>query len=285
MRSLLVTTLLLILTFTLFPVVYAETKICHFGIPPWQKGRSFSNMRQKYLPLLNWMSKQTDCKFVPIGAKSYEDLVEKLASGTVSITEISPVPYILAKRKNPDVNVLVTALMPTPDKSELKDSYLGYIVTLKKYKNINNLKDLKGKNFGFVKPESSSGFKYPHAIMREKGINYKDFFSESLFLGSHPNVTGAIVEESIIAGATWQYNLEDAQEKYGDVFKILLETPPIPNILIATHPNLPKAMSDKLQVILPKVPEELLIDIPAKGFVVRPDSFYDVVRTVVDKGK
>ncbi len=285
MRHYILASILLAFISTSFPSVDAKTEICRFGIPPWQKGRSFGEMRQKYLPFLNWMTEQTGCRFVPIGAKSYEDLINKLASGQILVSEISPVPYVLAKQKNPGVNILVTALSPTPDKTGLQDAYLGYIVTLKTHDTINTLQDLKGRVFGFVKPESSSGFKYPNALMKEQGIDYNTFFAKTLFLGSHPNVTGALVEKSIDAGATWQYNLDSARKKYGDVFKVILKTPPIPNILIATHPDLPMDIREKLQNILPNIPVELMKDIPAQGFVVRPDSFYDVVRTVVDKEK
>ncbi len=285
MRHIFIVTLLLIFTTTAFPVVYADTpQICRFGVPPWQKGRSFKEERKKYLPLLKWMTKQTGCKFVPVGASSYEDLIDKISQGKVHVTELGAVPYIQVKKKNPEVDILATALVWNTAKTELIDSYRSLIVTLAKNDDINSLQDLKGKKIGFVNHESTSGFVYPSASMKqEEDIDYETFFEKHFFLGSHPNVTNAIVAGSIMAGATYDKNLEAAQKKHGKIFKVLWKSKPIPNVLLASHASLPDSVRQKLIEVLPQADIELFKDISLmKGFVIRTDSFYDEVRTVLD---
>lgn len=285
MRHLFTITLLLVFTSTLSPSIYAaDTEICRFGVPPWQKGRSFKEERKKYLPLLNWMSKQTGCKFVPVGANSYEDLINKISEGIVQVTELGAIPYIEVKKKNPDVDILATALVWNSAGDKLVDTYHSMIVALKKNEAVNSLQDLKGQKFGFVNRESTSGFVYPSASMKkEAGIDYETFFSKYFFLSSHPNVTDAIVAGSIVAGATYGTNLDAAQKKHGDIFKVLWESKPIPNVLLASHPSLPDSIKEKLIEVLPQANIELFKDISLmKGFVIRPDSFYDEVRAVLE---
>lgn len=287
MKNRFITTLLLLFIFNVWPVAYAaETEVCRFGIPPWQKGRAFNVERKKYLPLLKWMTEQTGCKFVPVGASSYEDLIEKITQGKVHMAELAAVSYVQAKKQNPEVDIVATATTWNADKTKLIDSYHSVIVTLKKYEDINTLQDLKGKPMGFVNQESSSGFVYPSTLLKTgEGIDYEHFFNKYFFLGSHPNVTDAIVAGSVMAGANSNKNFEAAQKKHGDIFKVLWTGPPIPNVLFASHPSLPAAVREKLEETLPQAGSELFKGIGlVKGFVIRPDSYYNITRIMLAQG-
>ncbi|MCF6289950.1 MAG: phosphate/phosphite/phosphonate ABC transporter substrate-binding protein [Desulfobacterales bacterium] len=255
----------------------------HFGIPPYQKGQTVDEIRGLYKPMLSWLGEQVGCYFDFIGADSYEDMIDMVASGRVQVAGLGPVPYIEAKKKNPGLRLLLTELKWNRDKSRLVDVYHGYIVALKTRDDLNGLLDLKGKSFSFVDIHSTSGYQYPNALMREQGIIPARFFGKVYFLGSHPRVTDAIVAGSIDAGATWDFNLEQAIRKHGDVFKIIYAPPPIPNLAIVAHPSLPLDIQQKIQEVLPTIDPALLQGLPADGFAVRPDSFYDTVRVIVEQ--
>ncbi len=253
----------------------------NFGVMPWQKGQSVDDIRGMYKPMLDWLGRQTGDTFSIVGTRDYDQMVDFLANGRIQIANISPMPYVLAKRKNPEIRLLVTELSWNRDRTKKIDSYRGYILALKKRTDINTLDDLKGKQFGFVDEDSTSGFQYPSVLMREHGIEYKSYFGKYYFLGGHPRVTDAIVSGSIDAGATWDYNWSQADKKHGQVFKALFETPPIPNLCIAAHPSLPLNAQKKIEKALLTIDEKLLTGLPAAGYVVRPDSFYDVVRKLL----
>ncbi len=257
----------------------------HFGIPPYQKGQTVDEIRGLYKPMLIWLGKQVGCRFDFIGAETYEKMIDMVASGRVQVAGLGPVPYVEAKSKNSDLRLLLTELKWNQDKSKLVDVYHGYIVALKKRHDLNNLSDLKGKTFAFVDRNSTSGYQYPNALMRREGIIPDRFFSKVYFLGSHPRVTDAIAAGSIAAGATWDFNLAQAIKKHGDIFKIISKPSAIPNLAIVAHPSLPLDIQRKIQQILPTIPAALLRGLPADGFVVRPDSFYDAVRVIVDQAK
>lgn len=249
--------------------------VYYFGIPPYQKGQSIDEIRSLYKPMLLWLGKKVGVEFKFIGAGSYEKMIELVASGKVQLAGLGPVPFIEAKQQNPRIRLLLTELKWNDSKTAKVDSYTGYILALKTQKEINSLADMKGKPFAFVNHHSTSGFKYPNALLREKGIIPKSYFSKVYFLGSHPRVTDAIVAGSIKAGATWDFNWNRAKEKHGDIFKVIFQTPPIPNLTLVSHPSLPSKIADKIQKILPTIDPELLKGLPMVGFAVRPESYYD----------
>lgn len=257
----------------------AQNTVYHFGVPPWQRGQSVDDIRRLYRPLLEYLSEVIGAPVDLVSARSYDDMIDYFVTGRVHFGTISPVPYVNARARNPGVRMLVTELSWNEDHSEMTDSYQGLFVTLKSRAGINTIDDLKGKNFAFVTEKSSSGFTYPAGILRDLGIDYQTFFGSYVFVGSHPRVTDAIVTGSVDAGATWDFNLKQAIEKHGNVFKIIHQAA-IPNLGIAAHPSLPAEIQQKIKQALLTVPPALLDGLPTAGYVERPESFYDVVRAV-----
>ncbi len=273
--------------FTIFFGIFINTWACisyaesmKFGVTPWQKGQSEDDIIQFYRPMLDYLSQKTGDEYIVVSARDYKQIIDFLVEGKIDLASISPAPYVLAKEINPQLNLLVTELSINKGSGQLSDSYLGYFVALKSRTDLNTLADLEGKRFGFVKKESSSGFKYPNAMLVEKGIDYSVFFSKHYFLGSHPRVTDAIAADSIDAGATWDFNLLQASQKHGDIYKIIYTTPPIPNLCIVGHSSLDPAKGATIQKALINIDKNLLTGLSASGYVIRPDSFYDVVRKV-----
>ena len=253
-----------------------------FGVTPWQRGQTEDDIHRLYKPMLDWLSQETGHDFIIVSTKDYRQMINYLADGTLHIVSISPVPYILAKRKNPNLNVLVTELSPGVNSNISRDVYFSYILARKDNAIVNSITDLRNKIFGFVRRESTSGFIYPVHMFNRSRINYQSYFKKFYFLGSHPSVTDAIAAGSLDAGATWSFNWNKAKEKHGDIFKAVWKSPPIPNLGIVAHPYMPKPLQDKLKALLLSVDPELLTGLPASGFVSRDDSFYNGVRTIMD---
>ncbi len=256
----------------------SSARVYKFGLTPWQKGQTEDDIRALYKPMLDWLGRQIDAQFVIVGAKDYKQASELLANGTVQFASISPAPFVVAQKQTPGIKMLVTEMSWNIDKTKKSDSYTGYILTLKSRDDIKTVQDLKNKNFGFVSEESTSGFIIPNALLKDQGIDYQSFFAKPFFLGSHPRVTDALVAGSIDAGATWDFNWSQSIEKHGDVFKVVLTSPPIPNLGIAVHPSVPAEIQEQVRSALLKIDAKLLEGLPAAGYVIKPDSFYDFVR-------
>ncbi len=255
--------------------------LMRLGITPWQKSASVDEMREQYRPLLAWLGDQIGYHLVIVGGRSYEDMTELVADGSIQLAVLSPVLYALAKRKNPAIELIATELKWNESRTALIDSYEGFIVSLKDRADIVTPADLKGKQLGFVNEQSTSGWCYPHAQLLTVGIDVRHM-ATVYFLGSHPRVTDAIVAGSVDAGATWDYNLAEAVHKHGDVFKVILRTPRIPNICLVAHTSIPSALRARIRALLVMAPAEQFAKTPMQGYVERPDSFYDVARTLID---
>ncbi len=253
-----------------------------FGVPPWQKDLSGDDIKAYYRPMLDELQAKLGRRILLVGARDYAEILQLLADGKVDLASISPVPYLMARRKNPGITMILTELSWNADHTAKHDYYVGHILTLKSRTDINSLDDLKGKRFAFVAKESTSGFVVPKNMLAHKGINWETSFSQSFFLGSHPRVTDALVAGSVDAAATWDFNLSQAIAKHGDVFKMLEDSDHIPNLGIAAHTSVSQADRRTIQQVLTKIDPEKLKGLSAAGYVVRPPESYDRISRLLN---
>lgn len=250
------------------------------GVTPWQKGQAEDDINKLYIPMLKWLSEKTGEEFKLKVMSSYEGTVQQITTGQIQIALLSPAPYVKAKKENPQLEILLTELSWNQDKTEKKDSYQSQILVKKDRADLTDLKSLEGKVFAFVSEESTSGYKVPNSYFKKNKLDTKAYFSKVLFLGSHPSVTDAIAAGSVDAGATWDFNWKQAITKNGDIFKAIWTSDPIPNLCIVAHPKVPKELRLKIRKMLLEIPTEKLTGLSSVGFVVRNDSFYDVIRAL-----
>jgi phosphonate transport system substrate-binding protein len=276
---------LLLLVVCTSPAICAETPavpLYRFGVTPWQHGQSADDIRELYKPLLEWLGRRVGAEFIIVGASGYGEMIDLLANESVDLAAISPVPFVLAKQRNPRVNMLVTELSWDYGNTRRSPAYEGFIIARADRHDINGLDSLRGMRFGFVRKQSTSGYVYPTANFIRNGIDYKKFFSRVYFLGSQPRVTDAVASGSIDAGATWDYNLKQAVNKHGPVFKIVAKTGTIPNLGIAANSSVPRKTQDDIRAALLEAEAPLFRGLPAAGYVIKSDSYYDPVREVVE---
>lgn len=259
----------------------ARRPLYRFGVTPWQHGQSDDDIRSLYKPLLEWLGQRVGAEFAIVGATGYGEMIDLLAYESIDLASISPVPFVLAKLRNPSVTMLVTELSWDFGNNRKNPSYEGFIIARADRDDIVGLETLRGSRFGFVRKQSSSGYVYPVAHFIGNQIDFKTFFSRVYFLGSQPRVTDAVASGSIDAGATWDYNLKQAINKHGPIFKIVAKTGTIPNLGIAANSSVPSMMQLKIREALLAAEETLFRGLPAAGYVVKDDAYYDTVRDVV----
>lgn len=255
--------------------------IYRFGVSPWQQGQSEDDIRSLYKPMLTWLGEKVGVDFVIVTARDYNQMVELMAYEMIELGSISPIPFVLAQTINPSIEMLVTELSEDLSKGSKTAQYHALIVTRKDNKDINDIYDLEGKRFGFVSNQSTSGYVYPLAYLRKQGIDTNKYFDKVYFLGSHPRLTDAVAANSLDAGTTWDYNLKQAQEKHGDIFKVLAVTGEIPNLGIAISSQVSEDLKQRIRLALLEIESSLLQGMPAAGYVVKEDNYYDPVREVL----
>ena len=130
-----------------------------------------------------------------------------------------------------------------------RSSYRGQIL-VHRDSEIKSFQDLVGKRFAFVSRTSSSGYIFPLAFLRTKGID-TDSFSEFAFLDKHSTVAYSIMAKQFDAGATYDGILkEESLRQHSDKFKTLGKTAFIHNEPIVIHPKYQEIWSETIRTAL-----------------------------------
>ena len=130
-----------------------------------------------------------------------------------------------------------------------RSSYRGQIL-VHQDSEIKSFQDLVGKRFAFVSRTSSSGYIFPLAFLRSKGID-TDSFSEFAFLDKHSTVAYSILAKQFDAGAAYDGILkEESLKQHLGKFRVLGKTAFIHNEPIVIHPKYQDIWTESIRTAL-----------------------------------
>ncbi len=188
------------------------------------------------------LSKKTGLLVKAKIATSYAAAIEAIGANKVDIGWLATFSYVLAKEKYDVDLLLIVSRFGSP-------TYRGQII-VKDGSGIKTLKDLKGKRMAFVDPASTSGHIFPKTLLLSKGISPENFFSKSLFAGSHNAVIFSILKGEVDAGATYDDARAAIAKVYPEVYsqtRILAYTKDIPNDTVCASKNLDPIIKEKIK--------------------------------------
>lgn len=163
-----------------------------------------------YEPLMDYLGKALN-KRVILDTVPEEELAYKLSRGMYDMGIFTVFPYLRAKIDFEELEVFASHTV------DGEDSYSGCIM-IRKESGINSLHQLKERNFLFVKPTSTSGYKYPKGIFTERNLDIDAGFFEYDFSGGHGRSLMALMKKEVdgIAVDTRVYNdlSEDRKQDY-----------------------------------------------------------------------
>ncbi len=262
----------------------ANDDIINFGVEALE---SKEVMNKAFTPLLNYIGEKIGKRFIINYFVDDKTILTQLLRGSIQIAHFSSQEYARCLIKHePDIHYIATVCNSTKTPS---DFYYGYIFT-KKGRPAQTLNDLAGRTFAFVNRTSGSGYYYPLMLFRKAGIEPDSFFSRTLFLGDHPEVTAGVISETVYAGATYDGNYRNAAESCGNCLKIIEKSPPIPNEPWVAGKGVSKEIIDNIRHVLllitpesrssdgrPAVSTVLREGLEVDSFTVHDPSFYQVV--------
>ena len=145
---------------------------------------------------------------------SYTVVIEAMRAKRVDAMLVGPFAYVLAVQEAQAealaVNVGLESDTPAYDPN-VPTHYYSVIFT-KKGSGIETLADLKGVDFAFVDPASTSGHLAPKTLLIQSGLN-PDTDMQTVFAGSHPTSVIAVWSDNAAAGATYESNLYTLQKE------------------------------------------------------------------------
>ena len=194
---------------------------------------------------------------------SYAAAIEAMGGGKAQVGFLNTFSILAAQAKYGIIPALINLRNYStndldPDKAlggQLEPFYRGQFIA-NQASGIKTFADLKGKNFCFVDPLSTSGYIVPRIQLKANGID-PDADIKSTISGSHPNVAIAVYKGDCDAGVTYINVLTDAATNlagtYPDIATkvyVFADTIRIPNdgvqYIKTFDPNLQKITTEAL---------------------------------------
>jgi len=194
------------------------------------------------------LQKDTGLHFKTSVATSYAAVIEAMGAGKVDVGWLATFSYVLAHDKYGVELLLVVQRFGSP-------FYRGQIM-VRADSGIQDLAGLKGKQFAFVDPASTSGHLYPKALLLSQGFDPEHFFKKSVFAGSHNAVVLSIYKGEVDGGAAYDGSRSAVAKSFPDVFdkvKVIAYTKEIPNDTVSVRKELPENLKLKIREGLKKV--------------------------------
>jgi phosphonate transport system substrate-binding protein len=206
-----------------------DPKVLKFSLVPTQ-----DSIRELgyYKPILDQLSKNTGKKIEFYLPTSYSSVIEALLGKWVDVAVLGPEAYVIAKSKDPTVEVFGTY---SRLKNGIQDAGPGYksVLITKKGSKFTDLASLKGGVLALVDPASTSGGLVPENVF-PKSTNLpplKTYFARVVYSGGHDlssiSVAEGKVDGAFVATHRFMETVNAGKVKLED-FNILWSSPLIP---------------------------------------------------------
>lgn len=221
------------------PQAHALDKL-RIALIPSEDSRAMIRQSQA---LLDALGKKLGVKVEGFVATDYNGVIEALRSKHVDVAYLGPFSYVKAAQV---ANCEAFAVAETRKNGTV--AYHSQIIATPQ-SGIRSLADLKGRNFAFVDPTSTSGYVFPMVALKEAGIVPKDDFKNVIYTGAHDanilavknrRVDAATVADRILAAA-----VEKGQISTND-YRVVWRSAAIPESPMVWRKDLPAA--DKAKV-------------------------------------
>ena len=200
-----------------------------------------TELQRKFLPLGEYLSKETGMKVEFIAVTDYAAVVEALATNKVDMAWLGGFTYIQAKiRTNGAVKPII---------QRLEDEKFTSKFIIPEGSTVKTLTDLKGKTFVFGSPSSTSGHLMPRFYLMKAGINPDKDFKNIAFSGAHDAtvafVAGGKADAGALNASVWD-KLSDAKNPNTEKVKVFYTTLPYHDYNWTVRGGLDAALTKKI---------------------------------------
>lgn len=247
-----------------------------FAVPPYW-GRE--STRISFEKLAKHLGNAINNEVALIILKDYESLLKRTMGGQVDIGFYGPTLYAETKQACPDLRYIASSVWKTTG----KPSYYSYLIT-RKGSGLLSLASLRGKSLAFGSKESTGGYMYPMAWMKDHNLDPEKYFKSIKFLGSHNNVIDAVAEGRVDAGTVSPGPLKKKMKEYGKVFNRIRKFGPIPSSAVAVGNKMSDETIQRIINTLLSLPKSVtdVKEMDYMGFKVLSDEAYDQLRRVLE---
>ncbi len=244
-----------------------------------------------YKPVIEYLGRMTGKKiefYVPV---LYENVIEGMADQWIDVAILGPYSYVIANKKNPDIQVFATYKKKARHIQNYGAGYKSILIT-RKNSGYASIESLKGAVLGLTDPSSTSGDLIPKVVFS----NFIDtplekYFSNIIYTGGHDLSAMAVFIRKIDAAFVATHRLDNVIERgiaNKEDFHYLWSSPVIPQDPFCYRnslcPELKKKILDTFLTLHTQPScSEFLTNINSDKFVEMKSDDYDVIRELTDK--
>jgi phosphonate transport system substrate-binding protein len=225
-----------------------------FAIVPSENA---SGVVDRWTPFTTYLGAKLGTKVTLRVANDYAAVIEGQRAGNIHIASYGPSSFARALMTGAPIEAFAIEVN--------EDGTKGYysVFYVKKDSPYQRIEDLKGKNFGLVDPNSTSGNNVPRYALNKMGINPDQFFGRVVYTGSHENAVIALQQGTVDVAANWwnderESNLtrmdRKGMAKYAD-FRIIFRSDLIVNSPMAYLTTLPSDLRTAIRTTVLEMPQ------------------------------
>jgi phosphonate transport system substrate-binding protein len=197
---------------------------------------------ERYEPLARYLSRKIGIRIELTVLPRYGNIAHNFVTAGMDGAFFGSFTYCLTHQR---VGVEVLA---RPVDLEGKSTYHGMIL-VRKDSGIRNAGDMRGKRFAFVDKATTAGYLLPLAYFHDHQIDFRTYFRETYFAGTHEDVIYDVLNGKADVGAaknTVFSRLAAADPRIASELAVLAVSPDVPENGLAMR----KGLSDNLKTAL-----------------------------------
>ena len=248
-----------------------------------------------YKPLLTALKEKTGKSIEFFMPTSYASVIEGMVNGWVHIGVHGPNSCVLAKEKDPNLEVFATY---TKLKGHFQEEGPGYraVLVVRADSDFDSIESLKGTIVGLADPASTSGNLMPRMVFGEligTGPELEKYFSKVVYTGGHDQSALAVkegrVDDAFVATHRLDNVIDRGLAKTED-YRVLWQSGIIPQDPMVYRTDLCEpikaAIRDAFLTLHENPDAKPFFDgIKSTKFVAMQDSDYDIIRKLVEAEK
>jgi phosphonate transport system substrate-binding protein len=244
-----------------------------------------------YKPLLDKLKEKTGKPVEFFMPTSYASVIEGMVNGWVQIGVHGPNSYVLAKEKDPALEVFATY---TKAKGHFQEEGPGYRAVLisKAVSKFDSIETVKGSVVGLADPASTSGNLLPRMVFGDLvkvGPELEKYFSKVVYTGGHDQSALAVKEGRVDDAFVATHRLDNVIDRglaKAEDFKVVWSSEIIPQDPMVYRGDLCEPLKADIREAFLTLHEDanskpFFDGIKSTKFVPMKDSDYDIIRKLV----
>jgi phosphonate transport system substrate-binding protein len=248
-----------------------------------------------YKPLLEKLKEKTGKPVEFFMPTSYASVIEGMVNGWVQIGVHGPNSYVLAKEKDPALEVFATY---TKLKGHFQEEGPGYkaVLVSRSDSKFDSPESVKGSIVGLADPASTSGNLFPRMVFGDLvkvGPELEKYFSKVVYTGGHDQSALAVKEGRVDSAFVATHRLDNVIDRglaKPEDYKVIWTSELIPQDPMVYRGDLCEPIKAAIRDAFLALHEDpaakpFFDGIKSTKFVAMKDSDYDIIRKLVEAEK